>query len=595
MPRELANSMTDLDPVTLATVNGTLDASIREMTVTIRRTAMSAVLAIGNDFSNAIFDDQAQMVLQGQDQPVHLGAMIFACRQVLDYFGSDLTPGDVIYHNDPPTGGSHMQDMTLFKPLFYEGELVFWTANRSHMSETGGPVAGGYNPLAEEIWAEGVRIPPVKLYEKGKARRDVIDLLLANLRTRRQFSGDLRAQLAACSVAERRLTRLLQKYGIDVVKSCLAALLDRAESLMRTEIRNMPDGRYIGRAMVEGIPPRSTDMEIQAVVDVSGDRLHVALQAPRQTRTYANSYAANTISGIYLGVITYVDPDIPHNSGIYRPLTIDLGPKGTIVNAEEPAACSLATSTPNDSIVEAVRDALAQARPDRAGGGWSKVAQLCFAGVDPRNGQPYAYLSHMTGWGGGGAFWGQDGEPAVGPILVAGAATTGDIELVEHWLPLHVHRYELLPDSACPGRWRGGWGPYIEVEPVDHTTQVSFLGEGFKYPPRSVLGATSPRNETRVFTTHVRAEGAEKRIPTHSILPVTPGEVVRQCCPGGGGVGPAMERSIDAVLQDWRSGLLSIDSARDEYGVVIDPRTAEVDLVSTTSRRAQPRPALNED
>lgn len=582
--RQEHNTAKAIDPVTLAIVNGALDSAIREMTVTIRRTAMSAVLAIGNDFSNAIFDASAQMVLQGQDQPVHLGGMIFACKELSDFFGDDIAPGDVFFHNDPATGGSHMQDMTLFKPVFSGDELIFWTANRSHMSETGGPVAGGYNPLAEEIWAEGVRIPPVKLYERGRPRRDVINLLLSNLRTRRAFSGDMKAQLAACSVAEQRLEKLLQAYGSKTVKDCVAALLDRAEGLMRAEINNAPDGLYVGKAKLEGVPGRSSDAEITATIEISGDTLHIELEAPPQTRTYANSYWANTISGIYIGVLSYLDIGIPLNSGIYRPLSIDLGPNGSVVNAELPAACSLATSTPNESIVESVRDALAKALPQRAGGGWAKVAQLCFAGTDPRTGQPYAYLSHMTGWGGGGAFWGQDGEPAVGPILVAGAATTGDVELVEHWLPLNVHRYELLADSASPGRWRGGWGPYIEIEPVDHTCQVSFLGEGFKFPARSVLGA-APAG--RVFTTFLVENGVESKVTPHTILPVGPGSVVRQCCPGGGGVGSALERPIEAVLEDWRGGLLSLQAARDEYGVVIDANSSRVDGQSTEERRGR--------
>src|SRR5437660_25545 len=233
-----------VDPVTLAVVSGALDNSIREMTITMRRAAMSPVLAIGNDFSNGIFDGQARMVLQGQDQPVHLGAMIFACKEVARYFGSDLAPGDVIYHNDPRTGGSHLQDMTLYKPVFVEGELAFWTVNRSHMNETGGPVAGGYNPTAEEIWAEGLRISPVKLYEAGRPRQDVIDLLSTNFRTRRQFRGDLGAQLAACTLAERRLVQLVDRYGLATVRSCLDALLRRAEDLMRAEILGMPDGSY---------------------------------------------------------------------------------------------------------------------------------------------------------------------------------------------------------------------------------------------------------------------------------------------------------------------------------------------------------------
>ena len=559
------------DPITLAAVAGTLDSCIREMTITMRRVAMSPVLAIGNDFSNGIFDGQARLLIQGHDQPVHLGAMIFACKEVARYFGNDLHPGDVIYHNDPRTGGSHLPDMTLYKPVFLGDELLFWTVNRSHMNETGGPLAGGYNPLAEEIWAEGLRISPVKLYDRGVPRRDVMDLLLTNFRTRRQFRGDFGAQLAACTLAERRLAKLLERYGVDVVRACFEALLDRAERLMRQEITEMPDGRYEGRAVIEDDRHGSGDFEVNASVTIAGDSVHVALRAPRQTRSYINSYAANSMGAVYLGMISYTSPDMPHNEGMYRPLSVDLGPLGTVVNAEEPAACSLSTSTPFDHIAEAVRTALAQALPDRAGGGWAKICHDCFTGVDPRTHEDYAYLSHLTSWGGGGAFWGQDGEPAVGPLEVAGAATTAEVELIEYMLPFQVHRHELRPDSACPGRWRGGWGLVVEIEPIDHDSQLTILGDGMKYPPPSVLGGGSPNDDGRIFHRWMEGPRGTQQLSLHTVVPLPAGHVLRIYTAGGGGVGPRNERMTEAVLDDWRSGLLPIQSALSEYGVAIDP------------------------
>ena len=558
-----------VDPITLAAVVGALDSCVREMTITIRRAAMSPVLAIGNDFSNAIFDSRAQMVLQGQDQPVHLGAMMAACKEVAGYFGAELSPGDLIYHNDPRTGGSHLQDMTLYKPIFCKDRLVFWAVCRAHMNEAGGPMAGGYNPLAEEIWAEGIRISPVKLSDRGKIRADVIDLLATNLRTRRQFHGDLRAQIATCTVAERRLTRLVERYGVDLVEVCMATWLDRAEELMRAEIRSIPDGEYEGRSLVEDDGHGSGELEIHAAVAVTGDQVRVKLRAPRQTRSYINSYAANSVGAVYLGLITFVDPSIPHNEGMYRPIAVDLGAPGSLVNAEEPAACSMSTSTPYGHIAEAVRTALAGAIPERAGGGWAKICLECFTGIDPRTGEIYAYWCHL-GLGGGGAFRGSDGEPAVGPVEVAGAAMTGDIELIEYMLPLQVRRYELLPDSSCPGRWRGGWGTIAEIEPVGHACQVSFMGDGMRYPPGSVLGGGSADDRARVFKKWiVRREGIES-IRLHTIQQVSPGDFVRLNSAGGGGVGEAVERPLEFIEQDLRNELLSVPAAEDAYGVSLE-------------------------
>jgi N-methylhydantoinase B len=575
-----------VDPVTLAVVSGVLDSSIREMTITMRRAAMSPVLAIGNDFSNSIFDGQARMVLQGQDQPVHLGAMIFACKEVARYFGSDLAAGDVIYHNDPRTGGSHLQDMTLYKPVFVEGELAFWTVNRSHMDETGGPVAGGYNPTAEEIWAEGLRISPVKLYEAGRPRQDVIDLLSTNFRTRRQFRGDLGAQLAACTLAERRLVQLAGRYGLATVRACLEALLSRAEDLMRSEILGMPDGSYRGRAIVEDDGHGSGELEVVATVRISGDRMDIRLSSPPQVRSYINSYAANSLGAVYLGVMTYIDPDKPHNEGLYRPLTVDVGPPGTLVNAEEPAACSMSTSTPYGHVAEAVRTALSSALAERSGAGWAKICIDCFTGTDPRDRQPYAYLSHLTGWGGGGAFWGQDGEPVVGPIEVAGAAMTGDVELLEYMLPLHIHRYELRTDSACPGRWRGGPGTVVEISTVDHETTVSFLGDGMKYPPPGVRGAERRDNRERAFRKWiVEPDGSAELVRLHTVHQLGPQQRLREHTAGGGGAGDPLDRPAELVFADWRADLVSLESCRTDYGVVIDAADRRVDFRQTAEHR----------
>lgn len=566
-------NVVEIDPITLAAVAGALDSCIREMTVTMRRVAMSPVLAIGNDFSNAIFDAQARMVLQGEDQPVHLGGMMRACKEVATYFGADLAPGDVIYHNDPMTGGSHLPDMTLFKPIFCGDQLMFWTVCRAHMNETGGPVAGGYNPLAEDIWAEGLRISPVKIHDRGKPRSDVIDLLATNFRTRRQFRGDLGAQLAACSQAERRLTKLVERYGVEVMDACISTLLDRAEQLMRSEIDSMPDGEYEASSIVEDDGRGSGELEVRARVSITGDRLHVTLEAPPQTHSYCNSYAGNSVAAVYLGLITYVDPRIPHNEGMYRPVSVELGPIGTVVNAQEPAACGQATSTPFVHIAEALRKALAQALPDRAGGEWARACLEIFTGTDPRNAENYAYLSHL-GYGGGGAFWGQDGEAAVGAIPNAGASMTGDIEMIEYMLPLHVRRHEFRPDSACPGRWRGGWGTVTEIEPVGHTTQVLFFGDGMKYPSRSVLGGSLIANEDRASKKWiVRRDGLEP-LRLHTIRTLSPGEVERLHSAGGGGVGEPSARRREAVEEDMRNEMVSLESARAEYGYESNERAA---------------------
>jgi N-methylhydantoinase B len=580
--------MADLDATTLAVVSGTLDSAIREMTITMRRAAMSPVLAVGNDFSNVIFDGEPRMVMQGQDQPVHLGALIFACKEVARYFGDDLAPGDVIYHNDPRTGGSHLQDMTVYKPIFIEDELLFWTVNRAHMNETGGPVAGGYNPLAEEIWAEGLRISPIKIYDGGRPRRDVIDLLLTNFRTRAQFTGDLGAQVSACTLAEKRLTRLVGRYGSQVVKACLGSLIDRAERLMRHEIASMPNGEFRGESIVEDDARGSGDLRITCSLRISGDEMSIRIDSPPQVRSYLNSYAANTLSAVYLGVITYVDPNLPHNEGLYRPLKVDLGETGTVTNAREPAACGLSTNTPFENITDAVRNALAGALPEHAGGGWAHACVNSLFGVDPRYQEPYAFYLHASGWGGGGASFGRDGDPCIGSIGAAAAAMTGDIEILEHAAPIHIHRYELQPDSGCPGRYRGGLGNVFEFTVLGHDALMTQFGDGMKYPAPSVLGADSQFNAERVHRKYVFAADGEtsEKLPLHCVRTLRSGERVLIFCAGGGGVGDPFARDPEAVLSDVRDGFVSPARARDEYGVAVVPDSFELDQTATAALRA---------
>ena len=594
MGRRREAGVDQVDPVTLAVVSGALDAIVREMTITMRRAAMSPILAIGNDFSNCIADGSARVIIQGQDQPVHLGAMIFCTGQVADYFGDDLAPGDAIYHNDPRTGGSHLQDMTLYKPIFYEDELLFWAVNRSHMNETGGPVAGGYNPLAEEIWAEGLRISPVKLYEAGEPRYDVIDLLMTNFRISKQMRGDLGAQVAACGQAEQRLTALTAKYGVETIKRCQSQIIDRAQKLMRAEISRMPDGEYHGHGMVEDNGRGSGDLEIACTLRIDGDEMYVGLDAPPMVNSYINSYPFNSTSGVYLAVLSFVDPTMPHNEGTYRPIHVDLGEAGSIVHAVEPGACSATTTTPLENITDAVRAALSQAVPEWAGGGWAHVHGNSLFGIDPRHHEPYTYFAHMSHWGGGGAFWGQDGEHVVGTLAAAGGAMTGNIEVVEYQVPIHIHRYELDPESACPGRWRGGLGAAYEFTVVDHDATMTQLGDGMKYPAPSTLGAESRFNGARVYQNCVarNADGAlaaldgSEPLDQHGICTVHAGEKVLIQTPGGGGVAPTYEREVAAVAADVRNGFVSPDRARAEYAVAIDVNTFAIDEDETSALRS---------
>ena len=507
-----------------------------------------------------------------------------ATKAVADYFADDVKEGDVFYHNDPETGGSHLQDMCMFKPIFVDGELVFWASNKGHMDDTGGSVAGGYNPLAEDMYAEGLRMSPLRIHDGGAPRRDVIDLIVGSVRTSAQQRNDMGAQLAALSIAERNLVALVRRYGKGTVAAAVERILDIGEQNMRAAIASMPDGVYEGSSPVED-DGRSGELLIESRVEVDGDKMRVAISGPAQVNSYINSYWANTLSSVYYGVLMYAAIPVPYNEGLYRPIEVDVGPPGTLTNASYPAACGAATTTVGDNIADAVRVALSQAAPEHTVAGWCHCAGTNQVGIDPRTGDYYTFNMIIGTGGGGGATWGLDGWHCVNTAAGAGGILAGDVELLEHEFPVQIHRYELRPDSAGAGRWRGGLGPDFEVEVLDHDADLVLWGEGTKYPSVSLLGAEASSAEVKLARRYLIANGQESELQPHGIVHIEAGQRLRTCPAGGGGVGDPLERELDAVLADVGNGLVSVDAAREEYGVAVDPESLELDAERTAALR----------
>lgn len=551
------------DAITLAVIEGALDATVREMREVLVRSARSPIIAIATDFSNAIFDGRGEQVAQGDDQPVHLGSMAVTVRSVMHAFGDDVHPGDVFYVNDPASGGGHLVDMAMFRPVFADGALIAWVGNRSHMSDVGGSVAGGFNPTATELYEEGLRIPPVKLSDRGVIRQDVHALILANLRTARAHRGDMAAQSGALEIAERRILALCDRFGAGIVGDAMRALLDRGEQLCAEVIADLPAGTYDGRSLVEN-PDGGDPLPIDCRLTLEDGRARVALTAPPQLKRYVNSYHGNTISAVYAGLLTVLPASVPHNGGSYRRFDVDLGPAGTIVNAIAPAPCSMSTATPFDNITEAVQEALAQAAPDRAVGAWAHFCGLTFSGVDSRSGEPFAFLSSMSGIGGAGSMWRQDGFSCCSPQCAGGGSRTGNVEEIELRVPLRVQRFELQPDSEGAGQWRGGFGVALDFEVVEARCTVGYVGEGTERAPTGRLGgkgAVSPFR--RVIA---RADGAIEPLVPHSVTVLHRGDAILGTNPGGGGVGDPLLRDRAQLARDVADGLISAERATRVYG-----------------------------
>ena len=578
-----------VDPITLSVVLGVLETTQREMTVTLEKTARSSVFNLGHDYSNAIFDAKPEMVIQGQDIPIHLGSLIPAMKCVQAFFGDDIHEGDVIYHNDPAYMGSHIVDCCMYKPVFYKGEHVFWTVCKGHVSDIGGPVPAGYNPDAKEIYAEGLRIPPVKLWDKGVRRDDVINLILTNMRARRDQEGDLRAQLGACKVGERNVIAMLDKYGLDTVQDCIEELMSMADRHMRSIFASVPDGIYQDSAIVEDAGHGYGDLTIEAKVEIKGESCHIELNSPPQIPYFINSYEGNTYSGVYLGLMMFADLDPPYNEGLYRSVTLDVGPKATICNAEEPAPHVNCTTTPMESVADAVRKAFEKAAPERVFATWGHANGVNIAGHDHRTKEEYVTMVLASLIAGGGATSQMDGWHACGPECCFGALTSGDVEILEYSYPIIIHRYSLMTDSAGAGKNRGGSGTIWEVEPIGHEMTVVTFGEGRKIAAAGAAGAlnTSKLNDRKVGRIILKkADGTEEILRKNVILTIKPGETCANANPGGGGYGDPFERDIAKVADDVKNGLVSVEAAGIEYGVVVDPATLVADAAASAKLRA---------
>lgn len=559
-----------VDPITLSVVRGALETAQHEMTLTLERTSRSSVFNLAHDYSNALFDDLPEMILQGQDIPIHLGSLIPAMKAVAQYFGDDIHEGDVIYHNDPVMMGSHILDCCMYKPVFYQGKLVFWTVCKGHVTDIGGPVPAGYNPDAKEIYAEGLRIPPVKLWEKGKRREDVINLIHSNMRSRRNQEGDLNAQYGACAVGERNLIALLDKYGVQTVKSAIAELKDMADKHMRSLIESVPDGVYHGEAILEDAGHGLGDFTIRSEVTIKGSDVHIKIDSPPQVPYFINSYAGNSMSGIYLGLMMFAQVDPPYNEGLYRCVTVDLGEHGTLCNAKEPAPHVNCTTTPMETLTDAVRKAFEMAAPERVTASWGHSSGINIAGIDPKTGEQYVTMVLASIISGAGATQNMDGWHACGPLCCFGALSSGDIELLEYQYPIVIHQYGLAPDSGGAGYYRGGCGTIWEVEPLNHTMTVVSFGEGRKIPTMGAGGALQILPDLKLGKLQiVHADNKVDTYQTNILTQINPGQRARNTNPGGGGFGNSFERPIAEVVRDIKQGIISVQAAKAEYGVVL--------------------------
>ena len=539
------------DPVTLAMVERRLDSIAQEMVEVMLRTSMSQILNSSRDFSTVVLDADCQMVAQGEGIPVHMSALPVAGEAVREYFGDDIHDGDLFMVNDPYFGGSHLPDITVIWPVFHNGKPLFYTVNRAHHSDVGGGTHGGYNPAASEIYHEGLRIPPLRLYDRGAPRHDLIRMLSANVRHPEAFIGDLNAQIGSVRTAARRVRTLIDRYGPDLLVRCTNEILDSTERRVRRMVASWPDGVYHGESFVDDDGFDSEMIPIRAEVTVEGDTLTIDLSGSSpQVTGFINSAYANTRSLAHAAIMYMAPADTPKNEGSMRPVSV-IAPRGLVVNANPPAPVCMSTNHCAEEIVEAVFKALAPAVSDAVNAGFSRRLRYAITGVDPRTGHRFIWHFFLAR-GGGGAAQGTDGWSGVGEVNVAGGIRSPSVEVTEERFPLFVRYHEYRPGSGGDGRWRGGLGAVCEiVYEGDGDARLNMAGDGTVNPPFGLFGGEP--GLPHVYS--IVSNGVETvlRSKMEGVV-VHPGDRIIVLSSGGGGYGDPAERLPDARDNDSKNG-----------------------------------------
>lgn len=572
------------DPITVEVIKNALESIADEMALTVVRTARSFVVKEAMDFSTALFSAQGDLIAQGTCLPLHLGSMPEALAAVLDDFGGRMAPGDIFALNDPYDGGSHLPDIIVVKPIFRAGAIVGYAAVLAHQTDIGGRVAGGNACDSTEIYQEGLRLGPVRLYAAGEPCADLFRVIERNVRVPDKVLGDVRSQIAACHIGEREYLKLVDAYGLGELEAYTSELLDYTEQFTRAEIAALPRGswEFVDHIDDDGITP--DPIAIRVRLSVEGDTLafDFAGSSP-QVRGAINSVLAFTRSAVYACVRAILDPTIPNNAGFFRPIRVSAPPR-TIVNPRPPAPVA-ARGLTGMRIGDAVLGVLASIAPDRVPAcGVGVDTGISVGGYHP-DGTPFVFLEFLVGsWGGGPHRDGMDGCTG---ITINYSNTPA--ELVEAEQPIVVERYAYVPDSGGPGRHRGGLALVRELRFSCDEATLQLRSDRRRFRPYGLQGGTPGAPASAML---LPDDGPPELLPSKCLLTVRRGQRFRAVLAGGGGYGDPLAREPARVLRDVREGKVTPAQALEAYGVVIrgTPPHVEVDEAATAARRAG-RPA----
>ncbi len=571
-----------VDVFLAAVLQRKLRSIAEEMGVTVLRTTRSPLLNQAGDLGTAIFNSDGETLEQAEYIPIIALSLRLACEHVRKFFGDDIHPGDVILHNDVYYGGLQHADTGVLVPVFHGPEIVGWVACKGHQADIGGAVAGGCNPEATEVWQEAFRIPPVKVCDAGQMRHDVWNLIFSNVRLRDVVEADMRALIGACEVGRREVAALVEKVGLAAFKEATGWMMDSAEARMRVEIREIPNGIYCGESTaVFDTKYGREECTIRVSIAVTDEDIELDYSGTDQQNVrYTNAPFASSWSAAIMSLLMLVDPAIPHNDGIVRPIKVKI-PEGTFLNPKFPAATFYGNflSVPN---FEAIMKAMSDALPARVSAAWNRPLVARVTGINPATRRWYHDILFLGLKGGSGAVHGMDGYSQAAPVFCP-ALRTHDYELFEIQDPHVLIKHEYLTDSAGAGQWRGGLGVELVCR-LDGVEMIAVTqGDGRDTP---AFGLRGGRSGTINKITLQMPDGSTYEPRAMEIIPTLPaGTTLIQTTGGGGGFGDPAARDIESIARDVRDGIVSGSAAQELYGAVLSAE-GQVDAAKTAKARA---------
>ena len=552
----------EIDPITLAVIQASLQQICDEMDLTFSRAAFSPVIAEANDRSDGIYAaENGALIAQGaQGLPIFVGVMQFSTQSLIARIAAGITaapePGDIYIVNDPYLGGTHLMDVRFAFPVFRNNRLAFWLSNTGHWPDTGGAVPGGFSASAISAEQEGLRLPPVKLFKRGEMDREIWDIIRSNIRVSDQRIGDVKAQASALLVGAERLTVLLDRYSDETVASAIAEIRQRAEHQMRNLIALIPAGRHTSRAYIDSDGVVNEPLTIALSVERKGDALHFDFAGSSPPcMGPMNSVHATTLSSVYLA-IRHIFPEVPLSSGAFEPLIVE-NIAGTFLDAAYPRPVSGCAAEVSQRIAEAVFAALVPALPERVTASPAGTSgNFGLGGHDPLKGRDYVMYQISGGGYGGNA----DHDGLSNGCSTIGISKAPPVEIMEQNFPVLYHRYALHEDSAGAGQHRGGFGLDYEIELLRGKARASFVMDHGRTGPQGALGGQDGAvNRVEIIRNGVRT------VPEHlskaQDIALVPGDRIRVRTPGGGGYGPPELRDKTLIEEDLRLGRYSTEAS----------------------------------